>query len=144
MPNVLDMRKTVPKWDCCGRIRIRASVNVATRPMFAMASGNQYDDTARNPYFAYRGLNRLSNMVSTHSNVHAMWITVGYFHVEPTGAAPDAAHPDGCGWRKMVPTQGPWERHRGFYLIDRSTPVAFEPGENHNVDRAILIRRFIE
>ena len=39
---------------------------------------------------------------------------------------------------------GEIERHRAFYLIDRSIPVAFEPGENHNVDRAILIRRFIE
>jgi hypothetical protein len=29
-------------------------------------------------------------------------------------------------------------------MVDRSIPVAFEPGENHNVDRAILLRRFIE
>jgi len=36
------------------------------------------------------------------------------------------------------------KRHRAFYLIDRSIPVAFEPGENHNVDRAIVLRRFIE
>jgi hypothetical protein len=29
-------------------------------------------------------------------------------------------------------------------MIDRSIPVAFEPGQNHNVDRAILVRRRIE
>jgi hypothetical protein len=39
---------------------------------------------------------------------------------------------------------GQVKRHRAFYIIDRSVPVAFEPGQNHNVDNAILLRRFIE
>ena len=39
---------------------------------------------------------------------------------------------------------GEIKRHRGFYIIDRSVPVAFEPGQNHNVDQAVLLRRFIE
>ena len=39
---------------------------------------------------------------------------------------------------------GEVKRHRAFYMIDRTIPVGFEPGENHNVDRAILVRRYIE
>jgi hypothetical protein len=39
---------------------------------------------------------------------------------------------------------GQIQRHRAFYVIDRSIPVAFEPGENHNVDNAILLRRMLE
>ena len=39
---------------------------------------------------------------------------------------------------------GEIERHRAFYIIDRSIPVGFERGFNHNVDRAILLKRFIE
>jgi hypothetical protein len=40
--------------------------------------------------------------------------------------------------------QGDIQRHRAFYVIDRSIPVAFEPGMNHNVDQAVLLRRLVE
>jgi len=35
-------------------------------------------------------------------------------------------------------------RNRGFYLFDRSIPVAYEPGKNHNIERAILVQSIIE
>jgi hypothetical protein len=111
----------------------------------------EYQDQRRNPYFRYQGLARLSNLVTNNSNVFAVWITVGYFEVEPnpsTSIAPggiDIAHPDGYRLgREVGSDSGQVERHRAFYIIDRSVPVAFEPGENHNVDRAVLLRRFIE
>jgi hypothetical protein len=34
--------------------------------------------------------------------------------------------------------------HRAFYVIDRSIPVAFEPGKPHNVRDAVVLRRIIE
>ena len=36
------------------------------------------------------------------------------------------------------------QRHRGFYIVDRTRPVAFKPGEDLNVDDAVLLRRRIE
>ena len=103
----------------------------------------------RNSMFRYNVLNRLGNLVTTRSNVYAIWITVGYFEVEPnlvkgvmvSGRIPCGRIPRRPGNRRE---SGEVERHRAFYLIDRSIPVAFEPGENHNVDRCILLRRFIE
>ncbi len=69
---------------------------------------------------------------------------MGHFYVEPAGTV-SPAHPDGMRLTQEVGSdQGTVQRHRSFYLIDRSVPVAFEPGENHNVDRVFLIRRFIE
>ena len=35
-------------------------------------------------------------------------------------------------------------RNRAFFMFDRSIPVAFEPGKNHNVENAILIKSLIE
>jgi hypothetical protein len=117
---------------------LRVDGSAATQP---------YRNRDRNPYFYYEGVQRLRNLLTTHSNVYAMWITVGYFEVQPNGqpAVVDAAHPDGYQLgRELGEDTGNVQRHRAFYIIDRSIPVAFEPGENHNVDRAVVLRRFIE
>ena len=109
------------------------------------ANPPQCQDQDRNPFFRYQGLARLSNLVSSNSNVFAVWITLGYFEVESNPTGVDVAHRDGLRLgRELGSDTGVVKRHRAFYIIDRSVPVAFEPGENHNVDRAIMLRRFIE
>ena len=92
------------------------------------------NDVRRNSYFRYQNLHRLPNLVTNRSNVFAVWITTGYFEVESGGT---------LGQEVGIDT-GEVKRHRAFYIIDRSIPVAFEPGENHNVDRCLLLRRIIE
>lgn len=83
--------------------------------------------------------------MTNHSNVFAVWITVGFFDVTMNPSGVDAAHPDGYRLQQELGSDvGQVRRHRAFYLIDRSMPVAFEPGTNHNVDDAILLRRFLE
>ena len=103
--------------------------------VFTPATGGAHVDPARNPYFRYRGFQRLENLVTTRSNVYATWVTVGFFEVDPTTGL--------LGQEEGIDT-GNVKRHRAFYIFDRSLPVAFEPGQDHNVDRAILLRRFIE
>lgn len=102
-------------------------------------------NTNRNSYFAYQALQRLPNLVTTRSNVYAVWVTVGYFEVGQNPSGVDATHPDGFRLGQEIGSDtGEVKRHRAFYIIDRSIPVAFESGENHNVDRCILLRRYIE
>ena len=93
------------------------------------------DRYSRHSYFRYQFLQRLGNLVTTRSNVYAIWITVGYFEVDPQTGEP--------GLERGL-EGGEVNRHRAFYIVDRTIPVAFEPGKNHNVDRAVLLRRFIE
>ncbi len=82
-------------------------------------------------------------MSTTRSSVFAVWVTVGYFELIPT--AVDVVHPDGYQLgREMGLDTGQVERHRAFYIMDRSIPVGFEPGENHNVEEAIRLQRYIE
>ncbi len=117
--------------------------DTATTPLFANTSANPYNNASRNPYFRYEGLQRLGNLVTTRSNVYAIWITVGYFEVEACGV--DAAHPDGYALGRELGTDtGEIERHRAFYIFDRSIPVGFERGKDHNVEKAVLLKRFIE
>jgi len=109
-----------------------------------------FANTSTSPYFAYEEIRRLDNLVTNKSNVYAMWITVGYFEV--TAAVPNPADPDFAvkypdGWTlgaEMGSDTGDIQRHRAFYMYDRSIPVGFERGENHNVDRGILVERYIE
>ena len=67
---------------------------------------------------------------------------MGYFEVT---SVPAPANPDGLQLGQEVGADhGAVRRHRAFYMIDRSIPAAFEPGENHNVDKTVILRRYID
>jgi hypothetical protein len=117
------------------------------KPLFAYSTGGGAADATpypnRNPYFYYQSLMRMAATTTTRSNVFAVWITVGRFEAEPT--SPSETHPDGyrlgaeLGW-----DTGSVERHRAFYMIDRTIPVACQPGQVNNIHRAIMVSRLIE
>lgn len=140
-------------------------------PLFSETFVAPYINGERNPYFYYQPMTRLGNLVTNRSNVYAIWITVGYFEVEPApnfsdpavqarfnlsgGSTPaeiaaaqalyNRVYPDGYMLGKEVGSDtGDVHRHRGFYIIDRSEPVGFKPGEDLNVERMIRLRRRIE
>ncbi|MBN2476936.1 MAG: hypothetical protein JXB62_20175 [Pirellulales bacterium] len=127
-------------------------------PLFDHVQGSDVFNTQRNPYFRYQGLMRLGNLVTTRSNVYAVWITVGYFEVQPrpmridplTGfewspARYQAVYPDGYALGQELGVEtGEVTRHRGFYIMDRSIPVGFQRGHDLNAEKAIVLKRFIE
>ncbi len=125
-------------------LRVRTKTITTTKSLFEQQSTtNQYDNTDRNPFFRYQGLSRLGNLVTTRSNVYSIWITVGYFEVIPQ--AVDALHPDGYQLgQELGSDTGEIERHRSFYIIDRSLPVGFIRGEDWNAEKAIILNRYIE
>lgn len=116
------------------------------KPLFEINNSiGAHNDPDRNPYFRYAGLQKIYNSVTTRSNVYAMWVTVGYFEVTPNPGGPDSGHPD--GWQlgaEMGTDTGEIERHRAFYLYDRTIPVGFQRGETLNVEDGLLIQRYIE
>ena len=108
---------------------------------------NQYKRTDRNAYFRYQNFAHLSNLVTTRSNVYAVWLTVGYFQVEklPPGSYDPNVYPDGYRLGPELGSEtGQITRHRAFYIFDRSVPVGFKRGEDLNVEKAILVKRFVE
>ena len=119
-----------------------------TRPLFEYdpTVQNAYNNSDRNPYFRYQGLQRLGNLVTTRSNVYAVWMTIGYFEVAPVAPPYDVnIYPDGYTLGPELGSDtGDIKRHRAFYIFDRSIPVGFQRGEDLNVERAILLKRFIE
>ena len=107
-------------------------------------------------------------MTTNRSNVYAVWVTIGFFEVqeapdieafrlindpddvlmntpEVLQALYDRVYPEGYQLGQEAGSDtGDIRRVREFAVIDRTVPVAFEPGENHNVDKAIRLRRRIE
>ena len=101
----------------------------------------------RNPCFRYQLIDKLSNTTTTRSNVYAVWITVGYFEVRPgpMDAAHAQFHPDGYYLgQELGSDTGDVHRHRAFYIFDRSVPMGFVRGMDLNLDKGVLIKRFIE
>ena len=87
-----------------------------------------------NPSQAIYTANRLANTTTTKSHLFGVWITLR----EAMAPAPAAGQP-------AVPADPDGVRyHRAFYIIDRSIPVAHEPGRDHNVWDAVLLRRIVE
>ena len=131
----------------------RADPTVPNRPLFQIDATGQLPSAAtgpaqgpdRNPYFRYQALARLGNLVTTRSNVYAIWITVGYFQVSPNPNGADTAHPDGYQLgQELGSDTGEIERHRAFYIYDRTIPVGFVRGQDTNVEHGLLLRRYIE
>lgn len=127
----------------------------------------EYCDYNRNPFFRYRRLMRLGNLVTTRSNVYAIWVTIGYFEVQPVAEVmqPDPnvpgnflinemsfspaeiaeIYPDGYMLgQELGSDTGEIKRHRAFFLFDRTIPVGFRRGYDLNVDQGLLIKRIIE
>ncbi|MCH2184021.1 MAG: hypothetical protein MK108_18640 [Mariniblastus sp.] len=140
------------------------STSQSDQPLFSESVRVPHIDAERNPHFFYQPLTRLGNLTTTRSGVFAVWITVAYFEVEPAPAwndpntGPktqanfggdrtlyDQVYPEGYQLGQEVGIEtGNTRRHRGFYIVDRTLPVGFKPGEDLNVENIIRLRRRIE
>lgn len=127
-------------------------------PMYDYYDANPAYDADRNEYFRLQKRQRMANTTTQRSSVFAVWITVGYFELEevaiPIPNDPNVALQNvnfGNGmveWRTAIGREygldrGKVRRDRAFYLVDRSIPVGFLPGENLNVDQAVITRKYL-
>ncbi len=99
------------------------------------------------PFLRYGPINRLGNLVGTRSNVYAVWMTLGYFEVDSSGNWCEVDPVTGVLITPAVEAgsdTGEIERHRAFYMIDRTIPVGYENGQDHNTDDVFRVQRFIE
>ena len=143
MPNVGTLKKgPFPPYGGIDVGLLRARPDDANRPLFSThylpgPTPDPYDDV-NNAYYRNLPLQRLGNIISFHSNVFAVWSTVGYFEARVLN---DGTIQLG---KEVGLDTGQIKRHRAFYIIDRSIPVAYEPGRDHNVEDTIILRRRLE
>jgi hypothetical protein len=124
-------------------------------PLFAPYQPDALNLTGQeNSYNQLESVQRLSTMTTTRSNVYAVWVTVGYFEVckaQAPGALGLTAQQHAAiypGGYELGPelgrSTGEVNRHRAFFIIDRTVPVGFERGRDLNAEDAVLLERFIE
>ena len=131
--------------------------NTPTRPLFQIDSTGNDATTAiagtwnphnpdRNPLFRYQGIERLANLVTTRSNVYAVWITMGYFQVTPnqgTGSGRRAP-------RRLSVGSRVGQRHRrdraapGLLYLRSHHSRRLPAGQDTNIEKGMLLRRYIE
>jgi hypothetical protein len=114
----------------------QANAPPGINPLFDLSQNNvgPWANPKRNAYFSYDIRQRLGNLTTTRSNVYAVWVTVGFFEVGG----------DGKPTYEIGAEQGTAQRFRGFFLVDRTIPVAFEPGKDHDVDNCVLVESIIQ
>ena len=100
----------------------------------------------RNAYFRNHVRQRLGNLTTMRSSVFAIWISIGYFEIKNVEAEDSSGNIIRMNLldNEIEDENGQSTRNRGFFIFDRSIPVAFEPGRNHNVEKAIRVSSYIE
>ncbi|MFK8112769.1 MAG: hypothetical protein AB8B91_11225 [Rubripirellula sp.] len=116
--------------------RYRQDPNTPGQPMLTRpASLSQAQSLERSVVHRQLGQTRLANMASETSNVYAIWITVGLFEVDGTTLTVG---------QELGSDSGEVQRAKGFFIIDRSVPVMYQPGELNNVLNTVKLSRIGE
>jgi hypothetical protein len=91
------------------------------------------------PYQTFELLTKVANNVTVRSNVFAVWVTVGFFEVDPGDPNASPPRPPGDSFRpvklgaELGSSEGRQIRHRMFAIVDRSVMTA-NPGPQPRFD----------
>ena len=100
----------------------------AGKPAYEDVAGD-IPDAAMNPWHRLHTATRLANTATNRSHVFGIWLTVRT--VEKVGGSNGQPDLDTVKYSRM------------FVIYDRSKPVAYEPGRDHNVADGILLKRVL-
>ncbi len=110
------------------------AVDPITAPTAVMpVSQNLHHDRLRNAFMRYQTLMRMPNLVSDNSQVFLVRLTVGLFEVDAqTLSLQDEYNAD----------IGRNQRYQATFVIDRSIPVGFKPGEDLNARDVVVFESY--
>lgn len=122
---VRDIRQTpvAPVWT---QFLAPASVSSPALPM----------DRNRNPWMRYQTAMRMPNLASDNSQVFVVRLTLGFFEVDPSNT-----NNLGVEYNESI---GEVQRYKALFVIDRSRPVGFIPGQDLNARDTVIFERFFQ
>ena len=102
-------------------------------------TGDPHRNVDRNPFANYQTLMRMPNLVTKESQVYAVWITMGLFE-----ASIDPATDTISLGQEYQQDIGQNQRYQMLYIIDRSRPVGFRPGQDLNARDVVIYERRLQ
>jgi hypothetical protein len=97
---------------------------------------NLHQDRNRNAFLKYQTLARMPNLVSDNSQTFLVRIVLGFFEV-------DASNTNNLG-AEYNEQKGENRRYSAMFIIDRSIPVGFIPGQDVNARDTVIYERFYQ
>jgi|694.fasta_scaffold02766_18 hypothetical protein len=116
----------------------------AQQPPPVAGAGDHSRDRQRDAFIRHQTLMRMANLASDNSQTFVVWMTIGFFEVDETwnNLAP------GGVWRSMGREYnediGQNQRYQAMFIIDRSRPVGFLPGQNLNARDVVVFEKYFQ
>ncbi len=107
---------------------VRASAEAPT------PSGNEYQNRNKNPFLKYQTLMRMPNLASENSQTFLIRMTIGLFEVDANDTTNLGA--------EYGESTGQTQRYRAMFIVDRSIPVGFKPGQDLNARDTVVFERY--
>ncbi|HBJ35112.1 MAG TPA: hypothetical protein DDZ51_10235 [Planctomycetaceae bacterium] len=89
----------------------------------------------RNPYTRYQTAMRMPNLASDNSQTYVIRMTIGLFEVEPVTQSLGREYNEELGLN---------ERYEAMFIIDRSRPVGFIPGQALNARDVVVFEKYYQ
>ena len=105
---------------------------VSEEPLITSAHQNRTD----NAFMRYQTLMRMPNLTSNNSQVFLIRLTLGLFEV-------DASNTSSFG-TEYGEDSGRVQRYKAMFIVDRSVPVGFMPGQDLNARDTVIFERFYQ
>ncbi len=93
-------------------------------------------DRNRNPWMRYQTAMRMPNLTSDNSQVFVVRMTLGFFEV-------DSSNTNNLG-KEYNESIGEAQRYKALFIVDRSIPVGFIPGQDLNARDTVIFERFFQ
>ncbi|TWT74171.1 hypothetical protein [Allorhodopirellula solitaria] len=109
-------------------------------PLFVRSGGElpqttiEYQNRNKNPFLKYQTLMRMPNLASDNSQTFLIRMTVGFFEVDADDTANLGA--------EYGESTGQTQRYRAMFIVDRSIPVGFIPGQDLNARDTVVFERY--
>ncbi|MFG0266214.1 MAG: hypothetical protein ACF8AM_13865 [Rhodopirellula sp. JB055] len=97
---------------------------------------NLSQDRNRNAFLKYQTVNRMPNLASDNSQTFLVRMTLGFFEVDPTNTNNLGA--------EYNEDKGENQRYHAMFIIDRSVPVGFIPGQDVNARDTVVFERYFQ
>lgn len=117
--------------------------DVNQQPVPATAVNTDHSQNRqRDAFIRYQTLMRMPNLAADNSQTYVVWMTIGFFEVEENITA-TVASPPSLG-REYNEDIGQNQRYQAMFIIDRSKPVGFKPGEDLNARDVVVFEKYFQ